>query len=117
MFRHTSPAGILRMLRIGFCGFGCVIFIGFFIPTYDIAGSCRCIGVADNTINGILAIFVRSESPFVKQVVILVVIALASFFRGFAGLCSAGHPNHTDVIFDPILYNTKDFEYNTHDLI
>lgn len=93
-FPRTSPVDISEILWYVFGRFGCVLCIRIYIPTYIIASSRWCLKVADDVIDGILAMFATCQSClflFDKLVVVLVVAAISNLSRVSFQLCSVGY--------------------------
>lgn len=71
---------------------GGFIFFGISIAAYYVAGSRRCLDVADDTEDDVLEIYVVLLRLIFLLVVTFVVIFFAVPFHSFFGVCSAGHP-------------------------
>lgn len=74
--------------------------------------SRRCFEVADDTIDNVLAIYVKSQSCSSlagKPVVAVVVLALAILLRDSLGVLSTGDLIYANGIFESVLHESNDF--------
>lgn len=111
------PIRVTEVLENIFGRFSGVIAIVISIPAYDVASSCRCLRVADDTIDNELAIYVWIAVYLFLLVFAVFVVSFAAPFSGFVGVCSAGHPIYADGVFDSVLHDPSNLGSDTYNLI